>query len=190
MKRRGVMSGRYVIVVSMLKRIALVGAESTGTTTLARALAEHYGAPCVPEYGREYASRRIGAGAQGNWRTPEDFQVIAARQAELEDELAEQATDLLICDTEIEMVCVYEEGYTRATSEVNERLAAARSYALYVLTRDDIPFQADAIRDSGRRAWMTERLRERLAARPEPVVEVGGPHERRLAAAIAAIDGL
>lgn len=174
----------------MLKRIAVVGAESTGTTTLARALAEHYGAPLVPEYGREYAATRIEGGASGNWRTPEDFQVIAGRQAEIEDELAEQAGDLLICDTEVLMVCVYEEGYTRAVSEVNEELAASRSYALYILTLDDIPFVPDAIRDSGEREWMTARLRERLTERPEPFIAVGGTHEQRLAAAVDAIDAL
>jgi HTH-type transcriptional repressor of NAD biosynthesis genes len=39
------------------KRVSVVGAESTGTTTLARALAEHYRTVCVPEYGREYCEK-------------------------------------------------------------------------------------------------------------------------------------
>src|SRR5581483_9617149 len=39
------------------RRICLIGAESTGKTTLARALAEHYQTVWVPEYGREYSER-------------------------------------------------------------------------------------------------------------------------------------
>ena len=184
------MERRYVIVGGMLKRIAIVGAESTGTTTLAEALAAHYDAPCVPEYGREYAAKRIAGGATGDWRTPEDFQVIAARQIELEDELAARARDLLVCDTEAVMVLVYEERYTGGTSQEIEALAAERRYDLYVLTLPDIPFAPDAIRDDGRREWITDRLRERLAARPEPLLEVAGSHERRMADAVAAIDAL
>ena len=174
----------------MVKRIAVVGAESTGTTTLAVALAAHYDAPCVPEYGREYAHKRIAGGATGDWRTPEDFQVTAAGQIEQEDELAQGAGELLICDTEALMVCVYEERYTGATSRQNEELAASRSYELYLLTLPDFAFVPDEIRDDGRRDWMTDRLRERLAARPEPFVELSGRHEERLARAIAAVDGL
>lgn len=174
----------------MVKRIAVVGAESTGTTTLAEALAAHYDAPCVPEYGREYAQKRIAGGATGDWRTPEDFQVIAAGQIELEDELARRAHDLLICDTEALMVCVYEERYTGATSRENEELAASRSYDLYLMTLPDFAFVPDGIRDDGRREWMTDRLRERLAARSESFVELAGSHEERLARAIAAVDGL
>lgn len=171
------------MVALVLKRIAIVGAESTGTTTLAQALAEHFGAPLVPEYGREYAQRRMAAGATGDWRTHDDFLHIAARQSELEEELAASATDLLICDTTPLMVCVYEERYLGSTSPQTEAIAAEHGYALTILTAPDIPFAPDAIRDDGRREWMTARLRER--ARPR--LEVGGLHEHRLAAAIAAM---
>lgn len=162
-------------------RIAVVGAESTGTTTLALALAEHFGAPCVPEYGREYALARMRAGATGAWRKPADFVAIARRQAELEDEYAARAGELLVCDTDLHMICLYEERYCGATSPENLELAASRRYDLTILTAPDIPFEADLIRDDGRRAWMTERLRERAD------VEVSGPHDQRLATAIAAV---
>jgi HTH-type transcriptional regulator, transcriptional repressor of NAD biosynthesis genes len=44
------------------KRISIVGAESTGTTTLARELAAHYNTVWVPEYGREYCENLQAAG--------------------------------------------------------------------------------------------------------------------------------
>jgi nicotinamide riboside kinase len=58
-----------------------------------------------------------------------------------------------------------------------------------VLTDTDIPFVQDGLRDGEHlREAMTERFRERLAARPEPHVVVRGSREERLAAAVAAID--
>ena len=82
-------------------RIAIVGAESSGTTTLARALADRHGALWVPEYGREYTVdkvARVGAGA--TWRS-EEFVTIARRQLELEDAAARESTvPVLFCDTD------------------------------------------------------------------------------------------
>jgi HTH-type transcriptional regulator, transcriptional repressor of NAD biosynthesis genes len=68
-------------------RICVLGAESTGTTTLARDLAGHYGCPWVPEYGRAYCERRLEHATTIDWRT-EDFAHIARRQQADEDALA------------------------------------------------------------------------------------------------------
>jgi nicotinamide riboside kinase len=166
-------------------RIAVVGVESTGTTTLALALADHFGAPYVPEYGREFAAGRIAAGATGDWRTHEDFAHIAARQAALEDATG---GDLVICDTDVNCVCVYEERYLGTTSAETEAIAGDRAYALAILCAPDVPFVRDGVRDAEHlRERMTERLRQRLTARPWPLVEVAGPHERRLRAALDSV---
>jgi hypothetical protein len=50
------------------KRICLVGAESTGKTTLAQMLAERYQTVWVPEYGREYSERKLSEEGEYNWR--------------------------------------------------------------------------------------------------------------------------
>src|SRR3569833_2505213 len=89
-----------------VKRIAVVGAESTGTTTTARALAERCGTVWVPEYGREYSEKKYGVQPHHNqhqekktkieppmvleWST-EEFLDIARRQNEMEDAAARQA---------------------------------------------------------------------------------------------------
>ena len=77
------------------KRISVVGAESTGTTTLARELGRHYQTVWVPEYGREYCEKMQAAGVDlwtYQWRSPE-FAEIARKQQEMEDELAREATE-------------------------------------------------------------------------------------------------
>ena len=58
-----------------VKRVVIIGAESTGKTTLARALAEHYKTPWVPEFGRFYTEARQPSWAP--WRSDE-FTLIAA----------------------------------------------------------------------------------------------------------------
>lgn len=74
-----------------VRRVAVVGAESTGTTTRARSLAEHYGCDWVPEYGRAYCQRRVAAEGTIDWRT-EDFVHIATRQQSDEDSAAEHTS--------------------------------------------------------------------------------------------------
>jgi NadR type nicotinamide-nucleotide adenylyltransferase len=81
------------------KRICVVGAESTGTTTLALDIAEKLNTVCVPEYGREYCEIKNRKGvAPDNW-TDDEFLHIATEQSRRETEAARQANRFLICDT-------------------------------------------------------------------------------------------
>lgn len=175
----------------LTRRIAVVGAESTGTTTLARALAEHYETEWVAEHGRALTEELVRAGTPIeaiDWSAV-DFAEIARTQHAHEDAAARQAAPVLICDTDALATCVWRERYVGESTPELEALARERHYALYILTGDDIPFQQDGMRDGERlRGWMTQRFRERLAGRPEPWIEVRGTHDRRMAAAVAAID--
>jgi NadR type nicotinamide-nucleotide adenylyltransferase len=81
------------------KRICLVGAESTGKTTLAKALAAHYLTSWVREYGREYSERKHTGAAGYNW-TADEFTHIAQIQADRENAAARHANKILICDTD------------------------------------------------------------------------------------------
>src|SRR5690606_16308182 len=57
---------------ALARRVVVLGAESTGTTTLARALADHYRTTWVPEYGREYSERKLAAlGPGAHWQSVE-----------------------------------------------------------------------------------------------------------------------
>src|SRR5204863_7277646 len=88
-----------------VRRLAIVGAESTGKTTLAQALAAQFSTVCVPEFARDYLS------ARGGQCRPADMPVIAAGQARLEDEYARHANRLLVCDTDLLTTQLWQEHY-------------------------------------------------------------------------------
>lgn len=175
----------------LAKRVVVVGAESTGTTTLARALAEHYGTVCVPEYGWEYSERKLAEGTFGEW-DEDDFALIAAHQLADEDRGARDGAPLLICDTDVLATCVWAERYLGRTERVAELLAAQRTPSLYLLTsHEGVPFEHGPLRDGEHvREWMTGRFRDRLARQPAPWLEVTGTYEERVRDAVASIDGV
>jgi NadR type nicotinamide-nucleotide adenylyltransferase len=167
-------------------RVVVLGAESTGSTTLAEALAAELGTLWVPEYGREYCEIRTG-GLTEPWRSDE-FDLIVDRQIQLEDEaLRRVPRPLLICDTDVLATAVWHERYVGPDAERIFERAAAHRPALYVLTGDEIPFVQDGMRDGEHiRHGMHERFREVLAAQQVTWVEVRGDLEERVAASLPA----
>jgi NadR type nicotinamide-nucleotide adenylyltransferase len=168
----------------------VIGAESTGTTTLAEALTAHLGLPTVPEFGREWSQVRPG-GFEAPWHTAE-FDLIAREQARLEDDAAARTpVPLLVCDTDVLATAVWHERYVGRPSPSVEALAAARVPDLYLLTGDEIPFVQDGLRDGEHlRHAMQDRFREVLAAQDAPWVEVRGTPAERLAQALALVEPL
>ncbi len=174
-------------------RICIVGAESTGTTTLAQDLAEHYQTVWVPEYGRKYCEDLSASGVDlwnYSWRS-EEFLKIADTQCELEDSLAREANRVLICDTDPLATGIWHERYMRFRSPEIEKLAKSRRYQLYFLTDCDIPFVQDGLRDGETiRQWMTHRFEERLAECHIPWIKVSGTPPDRLKSSVEHIDRL
>ncbi len=166
------------------KRVCVLGAESTGTTTLAAALAAAFGTVWVPEYGREY-SERVMLDPAHVWTTPE-FVHIAEEQAAREERAAREANRVLICDTNAFVTSFWHRRYV-GTSGFSSQARAD----LYLLTGDEIPFVQDGFRDGEHvRHDMHRWFEEALRAQEVPWLLVRGTHEERMAAAIAAIDGL
>lgn len=172
------------------KRISVVGAESTGTTTLSQDLAKHYKTVWVPEYGRVYSEGRLYIPDASKWSHGE-FEKIAQAQNTLEDSLAEQSNGLVICDTDAFATGVWHERYLGSRSKNIENLGKKKNHILYILTKDDIPFVQDGTRDGEHvRHWMHNRFIERLKEDHKKYIVVSGSREERLQAAIAAIDNL
>jgi HTH-type transcriptional repressor of NAD biosynthesis genes len=175
------------------KRISVVGAESTGTTTLARQLAEHYRTVCVPEYGREYCEKMQAAGVDlwtYQWSSAE-FTEIARKQQEMEDNLAREANCILICDTDVLATGIWHERYMGKRSPEVEAIAASHRHDLYLLTDCDLPFVQDGLRDGEAiRQWMTQRFEEVLTGRGLPWVKITGSGQLRLLAAVREVDRL
>jgi HTH-type transcriptional regulator, transcriptional repressor of NAD biosynthesis genes len=160
-------------------RICCVGAESTGKTTLVRALAERHGAPSVPEYGRDYTVEKKAAGTNDHWTTV-DFIAIAVEQQRMEDAAA--VGEVLYCDTDAMSTDLWHERYLGARSAAVEAIARMRTYDLFVLCDIDIPWEADEIRlGADSRTTMHHRFLEVIAAeRPEPMMVASGGLELRM----------
>ncbi|MFW0794337.1 AAA family ATPase [Gordonia sp. CPCC 205515] len=173
---------------TLAPRVVVVGAESTGTTTLAQAMAERRGTVWVPEYGREYTIIRPG-GPTAPWRSDE-FDLIVDRQLHAEHEAAHRAPiPLVICDTDVAATALWHERYVGTRSPTVEAAAAAHRPALYLLTGDEIAFVQDGLRDGEHiQHDMQQRFREFLAAGTTPWLEVRGSVAERVAAADRMID--
>lgn len=173
-----------------VKRVCVLGAESTGTTTMAKALAEAYRTTWVPEYGRTYSEVKYHDDPAPKW-TSDEFVFIAKEQNRQEDELARQANRVLICDTNAFATGIWHERYMGFRSELVERAGRERTPDLYLLTDVDIPFVQDGLRDGEHlRHWMHDVFVERLNQQPVPWELLSGPHARRLKQARQAIDRL
>ncbi len=164
-------------------RICVVGAESTGTTTLAKALADRYQTEWVPEYGREYSElHKFRPGA--NWRS-EEFVHIAQEQSRRENEAARRCNRLLICDTDALATSIWHERYMGEVSTEVLALGLSRAYAYYMVTDVDIPFVQDGFRDGEHmRHWMHERFCTELRRLGRPYVVVSGPLAMPIATSI------
>lgn len=179
-----------VVRAYFAKRVCLVGAESTGKTTLAKALAEHYQTVYVPEHGRFYSEGKLRAGKEAAWRSDE-FVHIARAQVEFEETLAEASNGLVIADTNAFATGVWHERYLGFRSAAVEKIAANHQPDLYILTDIDVPFEQDGTRDGefvrhDMHQWFIERLKENKL----PYVLVTGNQSERLNQAIKAIDAL
>jgi NadR type nicotinamide-nucleotide adenylyltransferase len=164
-------------------RVVVTGSECTGKTTLAKALADHFGVPCVAEYARLFVRARE--------RAPEvsDVDAIARGQIALEDEHAASGHRLLILDTDLLSTVLYSFHYYGTCPSWVEVEQARRTGDLYLLPGIDVPWVPDGSqRDRGhRREEMQQLFRDALAQRSLNAVEFTGSIDDRLRTAIAAI---
>ena len=195
----------------LARRVVVLGAESTGTTTVARRLADrlrriggsHGLTRYVPEYGRDVSVEKLGAATARaavaglprpdmddlTWSTREFIQ-IAVTQNRMEDEQARIGGPVLVCDTDAFATGIWHERYRGDPSEEVDGLA--RHHPLYLLTHHDgVPFVQDGLRDGeGIRTWMTERFAEALERSGRRYVVLTGAPEERVEQAMDAIDDL
>jgi len=165
-----------------VRRVALVGAESTGKTTLAQALAAHFATVWVPEFARDYLL------AHGGIATEADMPLIAQGQAAAEEQLARDANRLLICDTNVLTTQLWYEHYFGAPPAALRQLAAERTAHLYLLCAPDVPWVPDALRDSpAERGWFHQRFQQELGQQGLRYITLSGPFAGRLAPALAAV---
>lgn len=174
-----------------LKKVVIIGPESTGKSSLCEALASHYHTDWVPEYAREYLLQR------GPRYGPEDLPVIARGQLALEDRhvaiAAAAARSLLFIDTDLYVMKVWSEFvYGHCDPWILDQIAT-RSYDAYLLCRPDLPWMADPLReypDLESRDRLFHIYRDCLINQSTPWAEIGGHGDARIAAGIAAVESL
>lgn len=175
---------------SNLIKVVLFGPESTGKTTLSKQLAEHYHTEWVPEYAREYLQDKWDR--EQKTCEPQDLLPIAYGQMQLENELAQKANKVLICDTDLLETKVYSEAYYDSTCDpLIEKYALQNSYDLYFLTYIDTPWVADDLRDKpDERERMFLHFKEALEKNNRKFINLRGDKASRLSTAVKHIDKL
>ncbi len=188
-------------------RIVVVGAESTGTTTLSRdltqALRQRAGVwaqtAWVAEYGREYsanllalarAARHDAGLADVVWHS-EDFVEVAQEQCRREEVYARSGGPVLVCDTDAFATRLWHERYMgNSSADVDHIASAMPRRALYLLTCDEgVPFEDDGLRDGEHvRSWMNGRFRQLLQQQDVPWQELRGTPAQRCRTALEAVD--
>lgn len=184
-------------------RIIVLGAESTGTTTLSQALADTIRARggiwadtgWVREYGRDYTWEKVAAHPdipmQDLTWTADDFAVIAKTQQAMEDEAARYGSPVLICDTDAFATRIWERRYS-GTHAALHAVPTLPGRAVYLLTdHTGVPFEQDGIRDGEHlREQMTGWFIDALTTAGAPWALITGTPDERLHTALTIVDRL
>ena len=171
-------------------RIAIVGAESTGKSVLAHALADalarEFGLRCavVDEYLRQWCDQHV--------RTPhaeEQLGIALEHASRIEAAATQPGLDLLLCDTTPLMVAVYSDLLFEDRSLEPVARECQRRMDFTLLTSLDLPWVADGLQRDGPhvRAPVDARVRARLNASGVAWSLVSGTGPDRLASAVDAL---
>ena len=168
---------------SEILKIAIVGPESTGKSTMSAYLADHYQTVWVPEYARGYCEKLT---EPPTWQ---DEINMFYGQIALEKEYLPNANKILICDTTFITVKIWSD-YTfgRSPQEVLDELPK-HPYDLYLLLNIDLPWEEDPLRDFPHmREHFIEVWYKELQALSANYVLISGTGKERYDSAVVAID--
>ena len=196
----------------MLKKIVVIGPESTGKSTLCKLLAEHYHTVWCPEYAREYLT------VHGMNYTYEDLLTIAKGQIELEEKYTQLAIgpateqeqlanvdesnpnpslithhSLLFIDTDMYVMKVWCEFVFGKCHQFILDQIGKRKYDLYLLCDIDLPWAYDELREypePGPRQKLYAIYLNIMQNQSTPWVEINGNYDQRVQKAINAVDGI
>ena len=191
-----------------MKKIVIIGPESTGKSTLCEQLAEHYNTSWCPEYAREYLLKN------GTNYSFGDLLTIAKGQVGLEDKLTEEIEELdpgvisknnkrnaghppairpFFIDTDMYVMKVWcEFVFDNCHRYILEQIVK-RTYDLYLLCNVDLPWVKDELReypDLENRLKLYYIYKDIMVNQPVPWVNISGGYEERLDTAIKSVDGI
>ena len=193
---------------NQLKKIVVVGPESTGKTTLCEQLASHYRASWCPEFAREYL---LNHGMNYSF---DDLLTIAKGQIAMEEECVQSLVGsqkpvintisensqltihdsrLLFIDTDMYVMKVWCEFVFGKCHPWILNQIAERKYDLYLLCNVDLPWVKDELReypDPVTREKLYQSYKDCMINQSAPWIDISGSYDERLQKAIVATDRL
>ena len=167
----------------MVKKIAIIGPESTGKSEMCQHLSAHYQTEWVPEFARFYLDRLDRDYEQ------HDLKAIAEGQLAWEDDKAEYANDFLICDTNLIVIKVWSDHKYGSTDAWIEEQLKLRKYDFYLLNNIDLPWIPDPQREHPTmRKHFFQIYENYLKDHQLPYAVVTGLEEMRKQCAVKAIE--
>jgi len=191
-----------------LIKIAVIGPESTGKSTLCELLAQHYNTQWCPEFAREFLL------THGTDYTYDDLLYIAKGQLAMEDEYTQSLvgssesgvnsslhdyelrtlnSKLLFIDTEMYVMKVWcEFVFVKCHRWLLDQIIE-RKYDLYLLCNTDLPWVKDELReypDLKTRDQLYHIYKDIMINQSTPWVDINGDYDERLQKAIKAVDQL
>lgn len=183
----------------MIKKVVVIGPESTGKSTLCKELAEHYGTTWCPEYARTYLH------TYGTNYTFDDLLTIAKGQLALEDQALQQLEEKqreehqshkvwpLFIDTDMYVMKVWCEFVFKKCHRFILEQIVQRHYDHYLLCNTDLPWVKDELReypDLATRERLFYLYKDCMMHQATPWTLISGTETDRLHQAIRAIDPL
>ena len=173
-----------------VKKIVVIGPESTGKSTLCSQLAAHYNTLWCREYAREYLEKN------GKDYTYDDLITIAKGQVKLEEELlatVDRKPAKVFIDTDMYVMKVWcEFAFNKCPGWILNQIAT-RKYDLYLLCNVDLPWVKDELReypDLKTRDKLYHFYKDAMVNQSVPWIDISGSYETRLQNAIAVVDKL
>jgi NadR type nicotinamide-nucleotide adenylyltransferase len=181
-----------------MKKIVVIGPESTGKSTLCEKLATHYQTEWVKEYAREYLLKN------GTDYSFENLLDVAKGQLAGEElvvknlnapnpELETQNSKLVFIDTDMYVMKVWcEFVFGKCHHWILNRIVE-RKYDLYLLCNTDTPWVKDELReypDLITRQKLYQHYKDIMVNQNVPWIDISGSYDERLQKAIAAVDAL
>ncbi len=176
--------GEKNIVNKKIKKIAIVGPESTGKSTMSKYLSKYYNVSWVPEYARYYC-----ANLEAPYTLQDELNMYYG-QISLEDAILNITTnDFIICDTTFITVKIWSDEMLGETPQIVTDALPERPYDLYLLMDIDLPWQDDPLRDfPNQREYFLKIWHKELKALNANYKVINGLGEQREQNAINAID--
>ncbi|MBN2236510.1 MAG: ATP-binding protein [Bacteroidales bacterium] len=167
----------------MLYKLAIVGPESTGKSKLAEQLAAYYNTKFVPEIARDYLN------GLGRNYTENDLLQIAKKQQDAITKAQSQANTFLFVDTELLVIKIWSQvKYKKVHPWILDQFKE-QDFDLFLLTNNDIPWEADPLREHpNKREYLFKLYEKELKKEGLHYKIIGGQGQERILNAIKIID--